>query len=377
MAEQHKRGSLPDHGKHVQSSSKKPRAQALVKQNRLGGGRRGEGGLEEEEVGQSGDAWAVVASTEVMHVPQLNNLSMGLTLMGISLLRCRACLLPLKPPTFKCVAGHILCGACRARHAQACAVATAYAACAEVDAFVRDAKVPCVFAGHGCASYVAYYQAADRERACPWAPCYCPDFACHFFTSPARLLDHFRADHPSWPVTSVAYGEAMKLTLPPPPGQGLIIVLVSGEDRSVFLVSSSALGRTTAVSVVCVRANGDAAAGVSQFSCEIFLQPPRDNRNLASLSLTFPMPSSDMWAGVFTAAEQDYLLAMTPKMMATDASGEAPDLMIRIDKAGQADANSTPTPAARSSEETTAACNSVLDGWEEAGFSSAVDLLHV
>ena len=92
MAKQHKRASLVDYGEHAQSS-KKPRGQAsptaVVKRELPEEGRRGE--ELEEEVGQG----AVVA-TEVMEEPQLDNLRMGLTLF-----HCRACLLPLKPPTFK------------------------------------------------------------------------------------------------------------------------------------------------------------------------------------------------------------------------------------------------------------------------------------
>ena len=97
MAEQPKRGSPLGNGEHAQSS-KKQRGQAsptaVVKCELPGGGRRGEE-LEEGEVGQGGGAGAAVAM-EVMEEPQLNNLRMGLTLF-----HCRACLLPLKPPTFK------------------------------------------------------------------------------------------------------------------------------------------------------------------------------------------------------------------------------------------------------------------------------------
>ncbi|CAO2160863.1 unnamed protein product [Urochloa humidicola] len=328
--EQRKRGPQVGSGELV-PSRKKPRAyaipQAVVKQDLP------KEGPEEQQVGEAGHGAGAAAVEEQIDLR-----------MALSLFRCRACLLPLKPPTFKCEAGHIVCGACRASHAQACAAATA--ACLVADAFVRDAKRPCAFQHHGCASYVAYYQAADHESACPWAPCYCPDPGCDTFTSPLRLLDHFRAEHPSWPVTSVTYGTAMRVALPPPAPQGLH-VLVGEEDRSMFLVSSSALGAATAVSVVCVRANGDAAVSVvSQFCCKIWVPLSREisfSRNYKTV--TFPMPSSYLLPGSFTAAEQDYFLAVTPKM-ARDASCV---LTIRIDKTRGAAAKSTPTPAARSS----------------------------
>jgi hypothetical protein len=96
-AEQPKRGSPLGNNVHVQGSSKKPRAAALptavVKQERLEeGGRRRDG-----ETGQGNSDTAIVVA-EVMDVPspQLRNLTMGLTLF-----HCQACLLPLKPPTFK------------------------------------------------------------------------------------------------------------------------------------------------------------------------------------------------------------------------------------------------------------------------------------
>ena len=242
----------------------------------------------------------------------------------------------------QCEAGHIVCGTCRVSHAQACGGAATYAACADVDAFVRDAKLPCWFKEHGCASYVVYYQARDHERACPWAPCYCPDPGCGAFTSTPRLLEHFRADHPSWPVTDVSYGKPYSIDVPRPP-QGLH-VLVGQEDRCVFLVSSSALGPATCVSVVCVRANGDAAAGVPQFKCKLWADDTRGNGIMAMLA---SVESSNL-SGGFAAVEQGLFLAVTPKM-AQNASGEEPILKVRIDKLGHAAANSTPSPAASSS----------------------------
>jgi hypothetical protein len=47
--------------------------------------------------------------------------------------------------------------------------------------------------------------------------------------------------------------------------------------------------------------------------------------------LVFPVESSNL-SGGFAAVEQGLFLAVTPKMV-QDASGEAPGLMVRIDKA--------------------------------------------
>jgi hypothetical protein len=79
-------------------------------------------------------------------------------------------------------------------------------------------------------------------------------------TSPARLLDHFRAGH-DWPVT---YGKPCDL--------GGMHALVGKDDRRVFLASASPLGPSTAiaVSLVCLRTRGDVAPGVPQFRCRLW-----------------------------------------------------------------------------------------------------------
>ncbi|CAL4951179.1 unnamed protein product [Urochloa decumbens] len=326
--EQPKRGPQVGSGELV-PSRKKARAyaipQAMVKQEPPEEGPRGEEAQQVGEAGQGAGVGAVVAMEEQIDFR-----------MGLSLFRCRACLLPLKPPSFKCADGHIVCATCRASHALACGGGAAYAACPDADAFVRDAKVPCAFAEHGCASYIAYYQAADHERACPWSPCHCPDPGCDAFTSPARLLEHLLPR--GAPVLARHHRGA----------QGLHLLVGKDNDRRVFLVSASALGPAMAVSVACVRANGDAAAGVPQFDCKLWVEHPRDSGNLALLA--FPVPSSDL-SGGFSAAERGRFLAVPPDMMAKEDApgGEAPDLMIRIEKAGRAAASSTLTPAVRSS----------------------------
>ncbi|KAL6626627.1 hypothetical protein ACP70R_030353 [Stipagrostis hirtigluma subsp. patula] len=327
MADQHKRGSLLSNGEHTHSA-KKPRADAVVKQEPQNHQEQ----LEEGEVTPGAAAGAAAAA---MEEPQIE------LMFGLSRFHCRACLLPLKPPTLKCGAGHIVCGACRDSHAQNCvAGAAAFASCPDVDDIVRDAKLQCPNKEHGCESRPVYYQAVDHERACPWAPCHCPVPGCAAHTSPARLLDHFRADH-SWPVKEVAYGKPSAVPFPPPGGWH---VLVGQADGSVFLVSPSALGAATAVSLVCVRANGGAATGAPQFKCKLWVEAPG---NAGTMSLvTFPVGSSDLSGGL-VAADQGMFLVVPP-LLQPDASGEAVVLMVRIDKAGAPMARSA-TPPVRSS----------------------------
>ncbi|RLM73819.1 E3 ubiquitin-protein ligase SINA-like 5 [Panicum miliaceum] len=110
---------------------------AMVKCEPLEGEPRAEE-QEEGEVGRGGGAGVVQAIMEVMEERSLD------LRIGCALFTCRACLDPLKPPTFKCEAGHVLCGSCQVSHDQACGCATTYVACLDVDAFVHDAKVPCL-----------------------------------------------------------------------------------------------------------------------------------------------------------------------------------------------------------------------------------------
>ncbi|RLN25153.1 hypothetical protein C2845_PM07G02600 [Panicum miliaceum] len=295
MYEQHnKRGSIVlENGEHGRSGKKPRPAHAVVKQE-----------VEEGEVlSQGSEGERAMTAVEEIDEPQIN------LRMTVSLFHCGACFRPLKPPTFKNyvlmmpisesykyfgiamrilqLAHHdIVIGLPamnevvnifpiyrRAKRLHAVRGQTPRVQhlprqpqpglCRGGHAFLQDAKLPCAYKEFGCESYVVYHEAADHLRACPWAPCSCPDHGCPVFTSPARLLEQLGTHH-SWPVTGVSYGKPCKLPVPPPQGWH---VLVGGEDRCVFLVSASALGTATAVSLVCVRANGDAAAGAPQFEC--------------------------------------------------------------------------------------------------------------
>ncbi|CAO2174425.1 unnamed protein product [Urochloa humidicola] len=138
------------------------------------------------------------------------------------------------------------------------------------------------------------------------------------------------------PVTDLTYKKPCRIALPPLHG---LHELVTGDDRSLFLVTSSVLAPVTLVPVVCARLNGDAVAGAAQFKCKLWAEGPPGAGNVASL--TFVESSSDLSRGV-AAAEQDDFLAVTPKMV-RDASGEALGLKVRIDRMDRAAANSSPT----------------------------------
>jgi hypothetical protein len=219
----------------------------------------------------------------------------------------------------QCDAGHLVCGACRGIHGQACDRAGTVMASPDVDVYVRSVRLPCTNAEFGCESCPVYYQAADHEHACHWAPCRCPDPACDASTSPARLLAHFAGRH-SWPVTGVSYAKPHRIALPPPP-RGLHF-LVAKEDGRVFLVTSTLGG---AASLVCLRANGDdAAVGAPRFRCTLWVEDVA--------RVTFKVASSDLSGGYVAAAEQGMFLAAPPGLMRdAPGDGEMPDLMVRID----------------------------------------------
>lgn len=232
----------------------------------------------------------------------------------------------------QCEHGHVICGVCRNSHAQVCSGAV-YSPCVEVDAFVRDAKQPCPYEEFGCKSAVVYFEAAEHQRACPWAPCSCPAPGCGFFSSPARLAGHFTGAH-AWPVTEVSYGKPFRVALPPPQGWH---VLVGAEDRCVFLVSACALGvgAAAAVSLVCVRANGDAADGAPQFRCRLWAEAANSKESVVVMMSMVKSSRLCGGAGAFSAADQGMFFVMPPEIM-DDALGETPAVMVRIDRAGAA-----------------------------------------
>ncbi|XP_066310920.1 uncharacterized protein, partial [Miscanthus floridulus] len=222
----------------------------------------------------------------------------------------------------QCETGHVVCGACRGSHVQACAGAGTYVPCAKLDGIVRDAKVACAYEAYGCTSWVVYYEALDHHRYCRFVPCLCPDPGCGHATSPARLAEHFSIHH-GWHITEVDYAKPCKLAVWGPEDKQ---VLVGKADGCVFLMSPC---------LVCVRACGDAAVGAPQYTCKLWAQVAGNKENLAMV--TFMVASSDL-AGGFPATDQGMFLAVPPPLQ-HDESGERAPLMIRVDKVGVAAAS--------------------------------------
>ena len=145
------------------------------------------------------------------------------------------------------------------------------------------------------------------------APCACPEPGCAFVGSRATLLGHFAAGHQR-PVVTVRYGRAWNLSFSLAHRWH---ALVGDEDRSLFLLSLGPLGAASAVSLLCVRPDGEAAAA-PRFRCKLSVerQAGDDKDNLvlmasavssSALSTGAPAPGQ----GMFLAVPQELLFGDT------------------------------------------------------------------
>ncbi|VAH70918.1 unnamed protein product [Triticum turgidum subsp. durum] len=81
------------------------------------------------------------------------------------------------------------------------------------------------------------------------------------------LVDHFATDHQR-PAVTVRYGRSWSLSFSLSHGWHL---LVEEEDCNVFLVSLRPLGEGTAVSLMCIRPDGEAETG-PRFWCKLSME---------------------------------------------------------------------------------------------------------
>lgn len=103
--------------------------------------------------------------------------------MDMSVLHCRICSHPYKPPVFRCKGGHMACGSCLARipdkQCRKCEHGgSAFERCPALEEVVSSALIEC--AHDGCSSYVTYHEAGEHQSVCPHAPCSCPEPGCFF-----------------------------------------------------------------------------------------------------------------------------------------------------------------------------------------------------
>jgi E3 ubiquitin-protein ligase SIAH1 len=173
------------------------------------------------------------------------------------------------------------------------------------DEFAAAVKEPCDYERYGCdAGGVPYHLAAEHRRTCPHAPCGCPERGaggCGFFGSRQKLLDHVSGPDHCRPIVDIRYGQEWKLSLPlsrrwyPLLGEADKAAAAAGADRhrNVFLVFLGERGDTTAVSVVCVRADGG-APDAAQFSCRLAVEHPVDGTRVI---LESPLVTSSSLSG--------------------------------------------------------------------------------
>ncbi|XP_047057757.1 E3 ubiquitin-protein ligase SINA-like 10 [Lolium rigidum] len=175
-------------------------------------------------------------------------------------LLCRICLEPLKPPIFKCEAGHVLCSPCLEKlrldgHAlkleifcDLCCKTTSYRRCVELELFINAIKVPCSNQTYGCNESVRYHEKEKHESQCTHAPCHCPETDCTFRGAVCCLLEHFITAH-GWSPTNFSYNKPLKVSIP----HDHRFTLLVGEDQSIFLLTNTLAGIGNALSMVCVR----------------------------------------------------------------------------------------------------------------------------
>ncbi|XP_066344436.1 uncharacterized protein [Miscanthus floridulus] len=136
----------------------------------------------------------------------------------------------------RCEGGHLLCGACLdGSHCRKGDCATAFAHCGpELDMFVGNAR-----------------------DACAYAPCHCAVPGCPFTATPPRLRDHLAVDH-AWPLDTLPLHVPVSAPASSEPQQQHHrLVVVEGDERSLFALSMCPCGVGAAscaiVSVSCVR----------------------------------------------------------------------------------------------------------------------------
>lgn len=218
-----------------------------------------------------------------------------------AILHCPLCTLPFTPPicqvstlpikstdSFSCIritqkfefffsqcgVGHLACGPCHGqlpgKECRSCdggdgGSGGAYARCFAMDAFVSSAVVPCPFEEYGCRSEVTYHEVAAHQRACPHAPCGCPEPCCAFDGSAATLAAHLAKPPHAWPVHKLRYGDVLRLRVPEAEPQRLFVA--ADEDGQVFVL---AVGERDAASFVAVTVASIGAATGARYICKMW-----------------------------------------------------------------------------------------------------------
>ncbi|XP_037417494.1 E3 ubiquitin-protein ligase SINA-like 4 [Triticum dicoccoides] len=198
-------------------------------------------------------------------------------------LRCDECHGPLKPPVYQCSRMHpVACGDCGGGGGggggECCpcaglAASAVYVQNAYLDTLFGYTKVACPYRKHGCASSVAYRDAAVHAAACACAPCSCPE--CLLEGSPADLVRHLTEEsgRHAWGARKITYGTAHQYVFDELDSEEICEeLLVAEEDDGVFLLHIHRVELYHHVALACVR--NKAAAGPVYSSSVAVEGPP-------------------------------------------------------------------------------------------------------
>ncbi|XP_020201260.1 uncharacterized protein [Aegilops tauschii subsp. strangulata] len=134
------------------------------------------------------------------------------------------------------------------------------------------------------------------------------------------LLAHLIDAH-SWPVHTIRYGTHLGLgvrALEP-----RVLLVAAEEDEAVFILAIGALGPTRAVSVVCVRANGEAG---QQYGLKLWAHASNER----AITLDCEVTSSAAPGEV--AVETVEFLTVPPAMMTGPQADKEMVITVCIDK---------------------------------------------
>ncbi|XP_051222762.1 E3 ubiquitin-protein ligase SINA-like 8 [Lolium perenne] len=249
------------------------------------------------------------------------------------LLRCRICLEPLKPPVFKCEAGHVLCSVCMEKlrevgsvlglgiFCDVCRKNTSYCRCVELEQVIDAIKVPCSNQTYGCNESIIYHEKEKHETECTHAPCYCPENDCDFRGGTCCLLDHFVTAH-GWSPTNFSYNKPLKISV----ARDHRFTLLVGEDQTIFLLTNTLTEIGSAITMVCVRPHESEPS----YSCNISAAQVVAGGK-AEGRLVFqkdPLVSSSSLVG---GVQLGKFFLLVPPELADSSSGEL-TLHIRVDR---------------------------------------------
>ena len=159
--------------------------------------------------------------------------------------------------------GHCICSSCHGKQlnkkCHLCAEKTSFKRCFGMEHVLQSVIVPCSNAAYGCTAKTTYYQKEEHEKACPNAPCFCPESGCGFTGPTKELLDHLTTQH-KCPLTTLRDSNTVYIHLQP----GLNVLRCT-ETGYFFLLSMSVQPFGHAILVLCVQSDVTGP----KFSCTI------------------------------------------------------------------------------------------------------------